>query len=162
MINKFTFICFVFICSNLNFSQNSIVSSGESVEVSEGSFSYTVGQILTSQNLNSSSSVLNDTKVLSHGVQQVFLQKCNENSGVEILATPNPSNGQVIINLKNWDEKEIDLNVFDMMGKNVLFTNISADQTRLDLSYLSSGAYIISLGYSCGSINSFKLLINKK
>ncbi|MDA9617011.1 T9SS type A sorting domain-containing protein, partial [Flavobacteriaceae bacterium] len=117
---------------------------------------------LTSQNLNSSSSILNDIKVLSHGVQQVFLQRCNENSRVEILATPNPSNGQVTINLKNWDEKEIDLNVFDMMGKNVLFTNISADQTRLDLSYLSSGAYIISLGYSCGSINSFKLLINKK
>ena len=67
----------MFICSNLNFSQNSIVSSGASVEASEGSFSYTVGQILTSQNLNSSSSVLNDTKVLSHGVQQVFLQKCN-------------------------------------------------------------------------------------
>ena len=152
----------MFICSNLNFSQNSIVSSGASVEASEGSFSYTVGQILTSQNLNSSSSVLNDIKELSHGVQQVFLQKCNENSGVEILATPNPSNGQVTINLKNWDEKEIDLNVFDMMGKNVLFTNISADKTKLDLSYLSSGAYIISLGYSCGSVNSFKLLINKK
>ncbi|MDA8734257.1 T9SS type A sorting domain-containing protein [Flavobacteriaceae bacterium] len=146
----------------MNFSQNSIVSSGASVEASEGSFSYTVGQILTSQNLNSSSSVLNDIKELSHGVQQVFLQKCNENSGVEILATPNPSNGQVTINLKNWDEKKIDLNVFDMMGKNVLFTNISADKTKLDLSYLSSGAYIISLGYSCGSINSFKLLINKK
>ncbi|MDA9018868.1 hypothetical protein N9I49_01845, partial [Flavobacteriaceae bacterium] len=113
-----TFICFVFICSNLNFSQNSIVSSGASVEASEGSFSYIVGQILTSQNLNSLSSVLNDIKVLSHGVQQVFLQKCNENSGVEILATPNPTNGQVTINLKNWDEKEINLNVFDMMGKN--------------------------------------------
>ena len=162
MINKITLICFAFICSNLNFSQNSIVSSGASVEASEGSFSYTVGQILISQNLNSSSSVLNDIKVLSHGVQQVFLQKCNENSGVEILATPNPSNGQVTINLINWDQREIDLNVFDVTGKNVLFTNISADQTRLDLSYLSSGAYIISLGYSCGSVNSFKLLINKK
>lgn len=150
------------ICSNLNFSQNSIVSSGASVETNEGSFSYSVGQILISQNLNSSSSVLNDIKVLSHGVQQVFLQSCSESENVEILATPNPSNGQVTINLKNWDEKEIDLNVFDMMGKNVLYTNISADKTKLDLSYLSSGAYIISLGYHCGSINSFKLLINKK
>ncbi|MDA8938709.1 hypothetical protein N9H23_06285 [Flavobacteriaceae bacterium] len=36
------------------------------------------------------------------------------------------------------------------------------DQTKLDLSYLSSGAYILSLGYSCGSINSFKLLVNNK
>ena len=162
MTNKFIFSFLFFACSNLILSQDSIVSSGASVEASEGSFSYTVGQILTSQNLNSSSSVLNDIKELSHGVQQVFLQKCNENSRVEILATPNPSNGQVTINLINWDQREIDLNVFDVTGKNVLFTNISADQTRLDLSYLSSGAYIISLGYSCGSVNSFKLLINKK
>ncbi|MDB4024778.1 T9SS type A sorting domain-containing protein [Flavobacteriaceae bacterium] len=161
MINKITFICFVFICSNLNFSQNSIVSTGASAETNEGSLSYSVGQILTSSNVRTSG-FQNISKVLSHGVQQVFLKTCNENSRVEILATPNPSNGQVTINLKNWNEKEIDLNVFDMMGKNVLFTNISADQTRLDLSYLSSGAYIISLGYSCGSINSFKLLINKK
>ncbi|MDA7716068.1 T9SS type A sorting domain-containing protein [Flavobacteriaceae bacterium] len=145
----------------MNFSQNSIVSTGASAETNEGSLSYSVGQILTSSNVRTSG-FQNISKVLSHGVQQVFLKTCNENSRVEILATPNPSNGQVTINLKNWNEKEIDLNVFDMMGKNVLFTNISADQTRLDLSYLSSGAYIISLGYSCGSINSFKLLINKK
>ena len=32
--------------------------------------------------------------VLSHGVQQVFLQRCSENEKVEILATPNPSDGQ--------------------------------------------------------------------
>ena len=89
MTNKFIFSFLFFVFSNLILSQDSIVSSGASVEASEGSFSYTVGQILTSQNLNSSSSVLNDTKVLSHGVQQIFLQKCNENSGVEILATPN-------------------------------------------------------------------------
>ena len=162
MYSKFIFSFLFFAWSNLILSQDSTVSSGSSVDTSEGSFSYTVGQILTSQNLNNSSSVLNDSKVLSHGVQQVFLQRCNENSRVEILATPNPSNGQVTINLKNWDEKEIDLNVYDMMGKNVLFTNISADKTKLDLSYLSSGAYILSLGYSCGSINSFKLLINNK
>ncbi|MDB9871429.1 T9SS type A sorting domain-containing protein [bacterium] len=161
MTNKFIFSFLFFACSNLILSQDSIVSTGASAETNEGSLSYSVGQILTSSNVRTLG-FQNISKVLSHGVQQVFLKTCNENSRVEILATPNPSNGQVTINLKNWNEKEIDLNVFDMMGKNVLFTNISADQTRLDLSYLSSGAYIISLGYSCGSINSFKLLINKK
>jgi hypothetical protein len=159
--NKFIFSFLFFACSNLVLSQYSIVSSGASVETNEGSLSYSVGQILTSSNIRTSG-FQNISKVLSHGVQQVFLQRCNENSRVEILATPNPSNGQVTINLINWDEKEINLNVYDMMGKNVLFTNISEDKTKLDLSYLSSGAYILSLGYSCGSINSFKLLINNK
>ena len=161
MKNKFIFSFLFFACSNLVLSQDLIVSSGASVETNEGSLSYSVGQILTSSNVRKSG-FQNISKVLSHGVQQVFLQRCNENSRVEILATPNPSNGQVTINLINWDEKEIDLNVYDMMGKNVLFTNISEDKTKLDLSYLSSGAYILSLGYSCGSINSFKLLINNK
>ena len=161
MINKFKFTCFLLICSNLNFSQNSIVSSGSSVETNAGSFSYSIGQILISQNLYNSSSVLNSEETISHGVQQVFLQRCNENSSVEILATPNPSSGRVTINLKNWDERKINLNVYDMLGKNVLFTNISADKTDLDLSFLSNGAYVISLGYHCGSLNSFKLLINK-
>ena len=159
MINKFT--CFLLICSNLIFSQNSIVPSGSSVETNAGSFSYSVGQILISQNLYNSSSILNSEETISHVVQQVFLQRCNENSSVEILATPNPSSGRVTINLKNWDERKINLNVYDMLGKNVLFTNISADKTDLDLSFLSNGAYVISLGYHCGSLNSFKLLINK-
>ena len=161
MKNRFVFSFLFFACSNLILSQDSIVSSGASVETIEGSLSYSVGQILTSSNVRTSGSQ-NISKVLSHGVQQVFLKTCNENSRVEILATPNPSNGQVTINLINWDEKEIDLNVSDMMGKNVLFTNISEDKTKLDLSYLSSGAYILTLGYRCGSINSFKLLINNK
>ncbi|MDA9018861.1 hypothetical protein N9I49_01805, partial [Flavobacteriaceae bacterium] len=117
MTNKFIFSFLFFAYSNLVLSQDSIVSSGASVETNEGSLSYSVGQILTSSNVRTSG-FQNISKVLSHGVQQVFLQRCNENSRVEILATPNPSNGQVTINLINWDEKEINLNVFDMMGKN--------------------------------------------
>lgn len=161
MFNKLILASLLFAFSNIVLSQDSTVSSGSSVETNEGSFSYSVGQILISQNLNNSSSVSNSEKTISHGVQQVFLQRCNESSSTEILATPNPSTGKVTINVKNWDEKEINLNVYDLLGKNVLFTKISSNKTYLDLSFLSSGAYIISLGYHCGSINSFKLLINK-
>ena len=92
-------------------------------------------------------------------MQQVFLQNCDKSTKVEIIATPNPSNGIVTLNLINWDEKEIQYNVFDALGKTVLSSSISDDQTKLDLSFLSSGIYIISLGYHCGSINSFKILI---
>ena len=99
---------------------------------------------------------------LSHGVQQVFLQPCGENEKVEILATPNPSDGQFTINLINWDEKEINLNIYDALGKNVFAGNIQNDQTKFNLSYLSSGVYIMSLGYHCGTLSTFKLLINKK
>ena len=128
----------------------------------KNSFSFTVGQILTSQDLSKSTSLFGENVILSHGVQQVFIQNCDDSSRVEIIATPNPSSGIVTLNLINWDEEEIQYNVFDVLGKNVLSSSISDDQTRLDLSFLSSGMYIISLGYHCGSLSSFKIIINKK
>ena len=161
MFKKPLTIVLIFICHYI-FAQQSIVSSGSTFASNKGSFSYSIGQILTSQNLSSSASMFGEFIVLSHGVQQVFLQRCGENEKVEILATPNPSDGQFTINLINWDEKEINLNIYNTLGKNVFAGNIQNDQTKLNLSYLSSGVYIMSLGYHCGILSTFKLLINKK
>ena len=148
--------------SGSQYSQSSVLSSGGDFKSSKASFSYSVGQILTTQDLSNSTSLFGEKIILSHGVQQVFLQTCDKSTKVEIIATPNPSNGIVTLNLINWDEKEIQYNVFDTLGKTVLSSSISDDQTKLDLSFLSSGIYIISLGYHCGSINSFKILINNR
>ena len=161
MLKKTISILLIFI-SHYGFAQQSVVSSGSSVVSNQGSFSFSIGQILTSQNLSSSVSMFGESIVLSHGVQQVFLQPCGENEKVEILATPNPSDGQFTINLINWDEKKINLNIYDDLGKNVFVGNIQNDQTKLNLSNLSSGVYIMSLGYHCGTLSTFKLLINKK
>ena len=161
MLKKNLTIVLIFIC-HYGFTQQSVVSSGSSIVSSQGSFSFSIGQILTSQKLSSSTSMFGESIFLSHGVQQVFLQLCGENEKVEILATPNPSDGQFTINLINWDEKEIDLNIYDVLGKNVFAGKIQNDQTKLNLSYLSSGIYIMSLGYHCGTLSTFKLLINKK
>ena len=81
MLKKTITIVFIFICYFV-FAQQSVVSSGSSVLSDQGSFSFSVGQILTSQNLSSSASVFGESIVLSHGVQQVFLQRCSENEKV--------------------------------------------------------------------------------
>ena len=152
-------LCFF---NNQIFSQTTITTSGGDFKSYKNSFSYSVGQILTSQDLTKSTSLFGENVILSHGVQQVFIQNCDQSTRVEIIATPNPSNGIITLNLINWDEKEIQYNVFDVLGKNVLSSSISDDQLRLDLSFLSSGMYLISLGYHCGSLSSFKIIIDKK
>ena len=152
----------VLLISGNQYSQSSVLSSGGDFKSSKASFSYSVGQILISQNLSNSTSLFGENIILSHGVQQVFLQTCDRSTKVEIIATPNPSSGIVTLNLINWDEKEIQYNVFDALGKSILSSSISNDQTKLDLSFLSSGMYIISLGYHCGSLSSFKIIIDKK
>ena len=168
ILKNFTFqhfaflIIVVFFFNNQIFSQSTITASGGDFKSEKNSFSYSVGQILTSQDLTKSTSLFGENVILSHGVQQVFIQNCDQSTRVEIIATPNPSSGIVTLNLINWDEKEIQYNVFDVLGKNVLSSSISDDQSRLDLSFLSSGMYIISLGYHCGSLSSFKIIIDKK
>ena len=155
------FIATIFL-NNQIFSQSTITTSGGDFKSEKNSFSYSVGQILTSQDLTKSTSLFGENVILSHGVQQVFIQNCDKSTMVEIIATPNPSNGIVTLNLINWDEKEIQYNVFDVLGKNVFSSSILEDKTKLDLSFLSSGMYIISLGYHCGSLSSFKIIIDKK
>ena len=152
----------VLLISGNQYSQSSVLSSGGDFKSSKASFSYSVGQILISQNLSNSTSLFGENIILSHGVQQVFLQTCDRSTKVEIIATPNPSSGIVTLNLINWDEKQIQYNVFDALGKSILSSSISNDQSKLDLSFLSSGMYIISLGYHCGSLSSFKIIIDKK
>ena len=160
---KSTFVLIaLLLTSGSQYSQSSVLSSGGDFKSSKASFSYSVGQILTTQDLSNSTSLFGEKIILSHGVQQVFLQTCDKSTKVEIIATPNPSNGIVTLNLINWDEKEIQYNVFDALGKSILSSSISNDQSKLDLSFLSSGMYIISLGYHCGSLSSFKIIIDKK
>ena len=115
---------------------------------------------MTSQDILTPNSLFGDSIILSHGVQQVFIQTCDQSTKVEILATPNPTKGPVTINLINWDENSIQLNVFDVLGKNVYSSTIHDHKTNLNFSYLSTGMYIFTLGYHCGSLSSFKVLIN--
>ena len=128
------FACLIvplFFFNNQIFSQSTITTSGGDFKSDKNSFSYSVGQILTSQDLTKSTSLFGENVILSHGVQQVFIQNCDQSTRVEIIATPNPSNGIVTLNLINWDEKEIQYNVFDVLGKNVLSSSISDDQDKI-------------------------------
>ena len=158
-VRTFFFLSMLFSSIQL-LSQSAVIPSGGDYKSEKSSFSYSIGQIITSQELLKSSSLFGDSIILSHGVQQVFIQTCDQSTKVEILATPNPTKGPVTISLINWDENAIQLNVFDVLGKNVHSSTIYDDKTTFNFSYLSSGIYIFSLGYHCGSISSFKLLIN--
>ena len=158
-INIVFFLFIIFFSSHL-LSQNTVISSGGDYKLDKSSFSYSIGQIITSQDLLTPSSLFGDSIILSHGVQQVFIQTCDQSTKVEILATPNPTKGPITINLINWDENAIQLNVFDVLGKNVHYSTIYNDKTTLNFSHLSSGMYVFSLGYHCGSLSSFKVLIN--
>ena len=149
-----------FLISSFCFSQQDVVATGGDAKSSTGSFSYSVGQILVSQMGLETNNLSNDVITLNHGVQQYFIPSCEKNRNIKIIATPNPSKGLVNINFENWDDVELNLSVYDVLGKFILNTKLNTKNTQLNLSDLSSGVYIISINNDCGGTNSFKLILN--
>ena len=154
-LNRLFLLLFTSFC----FAQQNIVTSGGDVNSVDGSFSFTVGQILVSQQVRSSSIWSKEAITLNHGVQQFFIPKCENNDNVIINAYPNPSNGIVNITLSEWDDIEITLSVYDILGKNILSQKIYKNKTQLNLTSLSTGIYLLSINNICGSASTFKLII---
>ena len=153
---KIYFLLFSFVC----FAQQDVVTNGGDAKSEGGSFSYSVGQILVSQVEPPSGSWSEEAITINHGVQQFFIPNCENNQQVKITAFPNPSNGLVNIELSNWDDVEVSVAVFDVLGKSLLQQPLSKKRTQLNLSQLNSGIYLISIDNVCGSVSSFKLILN--
>ena len=154
-LNRLFLLLFTSFC----FAQQDIVTSGGDTNSAYGSFSYTVGQILVSQQVRSSSIWSKEAITLNHGVQQFFIPKCENNDNIIINAYPNPSNGIVNITLSEWDDIEITLSVYDVLGKNILSQKIFKNKTQLNLTSFSTGIYLLSINNICGAASTFKLII---
>ena len=153
----------VFFLLNFSFSwsQKDFVTSGGDGKSDQGSFSYSIGQILVMQ-MDAPSNSWSQPISLNNGVQQVFISACEKNQNIKILATPNPTSGLVNIDIPNWNDVQLNISVYDVLGKDILNKTINKRKTQLDLSKLSSGVYILKIGDTCGGSNSFKIILNNK
>ena len=159
MINTLIKISFLFsFC--LCFSQQDVLPSGGEATSKDGSFSYSVGQILTTQVNPPLDAWPDEAITISHGVQQFFIPSCQFNADIKITAFPNPSKGLVNIELSKWDDVEIFLSVYDVLGKSIIKKALSEKRTQLNLSQFNSGIYLFSIDNICGTSTTFKLILN--
>lgn len=148
--------------SFVGFSQKDIVGTGGDGTSTAGTFSYSVGQLIVNQVSAGSNLSDNEAITLTHGVQQYFLPNCLTNTNTAIIASPNPTRGLVNINLTNWDKVDVSLSITDASGRSVMNKILNSKKSTLELSYLSSGLYILNIRNTCGAFTSFKLIISKK
>ena len=75
----------------------------------------------------------------------------------EVMAYPNPFNGELTIVLDNFDNRPATIEVYDMLGQQVLFQKATAPQnsyeTILNLSNLSPAAYTVRVSTADFVIN---------
>ena len=145
-INLIVIIYFMF--TLFTFSQEIqrevISSQGESVELDSGVYvTQTIGQ-------HSVASYSIDNLTVQQGYQQSFwnsLINSNEEFNVDITFYPNPTIDYVNFNFSNLESSDLNVLVFDYAGRVLITTKIDIEnyKTKLDLSSLPSGSYLIYL-----------------
>ena len=125
--------------------QREVISSqGQSVELDSGIYvTQTIGQ-------HSIASYSIDNLTVQQGYQQSFwnsLINTNEEFNVDITFYPNPTIDYVNFNFSNLESSDLNVLVFDYAGRVLITTKIDIEnyKTKLDLSSLPSGSYLIYL-----------------
>ena len=145
-INLIVIIYFMF--TLFTFSQEIqrevISSQGQSIELDSGIYvTQTIGQ-------HSVASYSIDNLTVQQGYQQSFwnsLINSNEEFNVDITFYPNPTIDYVNFNFSNLESSDLNVLVFDYAGRVLITTKIDIEnyKTKLDLSSLPSGSYLIYL-----------------
>ena len=121
-----------------------ISSQGKNIQLDSGVYvTQTIGQ-------HSIASYFMDNLTVQQGYQQSFwnsLINSNEEFNTEITFYPNPTIDYVNFNFSNLESSDLNILVFDYAGRVLITTKIDIEnyKTKLDLSSLPSGSYLIYL-----------------
>ena len=139
-------------------AQQATLSSGGNATGSGGSISYSIGQIDYVMATGATGSV-------SQGLQQPFeisILSGNEFTQIslEMMVYPNPTTSYVNLMIENYDFQNLNFQLFDLAGKQILNEKITSSETKIDLNNLSKNVYLLQVMNQTSTIKTFKIIKN--
>lgn len=151
---------FIILCSTIHVhAQNNSVSSGGHGTSSQGSVSYSVGQVFYNAAAGSNGFVI-------QGNQQpieisVITSVRNINIDLNAHVYPNPVAEQLSLSIRNYQLKYLSYVLVDIQGKIIRQGVINNTFTNIDMSPYGNGVYIINVLQKERIIKAFKIIKNK-
>lgn len=151
---------FIILCSTIHvYAQNNSVSSGGQGTSSQGSVSYSVGQVFFNAAAGSNGLVI-------QGNQQPFeisVITSVRNINIELNAQvyPNPVAEQLLLSIRNDQLKHLSYVLTDIQGKIFRQEVINNVFTNIEMSPYENGVYIINVLQKKRIIRTFKIIKNK-
>ena len=140
----------------IGFSQEAIPTSGGDASGVGGTLSYTVGQLVYTNNSGSNGSV-------AEGVQQPY--EISTTVGIEItnisldfIAYPNPTSGNIVLSIRDFNNEKLNYQLYDMSGKLLKSNKVNAINTTIDMSELPVSNYVLNINNDSSIIKSFKII----
>ena len=155
---KNNIILFVFFISGTltSLAQSNIVVSGKNATGTNGSVTYTVGQIVYKAYSGSNGTV-------SQGVQQPF--EISTLTAIDVPQIqlivgvyPNPTFGNIILTVKEYDFRNLKYQLFDINGKTILTGKVKQNETKIEMSSLPSASYFLKIAEKNNVLKTFKII----
>ncbi len=124
----------------IGYCQESINAGGGDIDSQEGSIAYSIGQTNYITHTDGNASV-------AEGVQQAFeiytLSIEEPTKDISMSVYPNPTSHDVFLTIGNYQQEEMNYQIYDLNGKKVGQGEITAQETNINMSDFSSATYLI-------------------
>ena len=139
-------------------AQESVNASGADATGIGGNVAYSVGQVVYNSNTDASGTV-------SQGVQQAFeifsvgIKETELNISLSVF--PNPSTEHLTLQISNYSNEQLLYQLYDMQGKLLNNSPITAEQTQINMNSLPTATYFINVvNQKNKEVQSFKIIKN--
>lgn len=139
-------------------AQESVNASGGIAKGSEGSLSYSIGQVVYTTNHENTGS-------LSQGVQQPYEVFTSDTKDLTpeppIVLFPNPTNDDLFLMIRDRDVSPLSFFLCDSNGKVILHRKITSELTEIDLDVMPTATYFLQVMQSGKeNVRSFQIIKN--
>lgn len=153
---KIARILYIGMCSANIWAQQGTVTSGGTASGGNGNISYSLGQTIYTTNSNG-------TGANSQGIQQpyeIFTLGTDDfiAKNLKMSLYPNPTVNFITLKMESFASNSYEYNLFDMMGKTILYERIQEVETEICLDNLPSSTYFLNVLNNKKIIKSFKII----
>jgi hypothetical protein len=139
-------------------AQQATAASGGNASGSNGSSSYSVGQVVYV-------AVTGSNGAVSQGVQQpieIFTLSGEEfaNITLEAIVFPNPTISNVTLKISNFSLDALSYQLFDIHGKSISAGKISNEETFFNMDAYPASIYILKITSNSKELKTFKIIKN--
>lgn len=143
--------------STFLFSQSTTLSAGGDITESDGSLSYSIGQVFYG-------TITHSDGMVQQGIQQPYeiyiLSNENQVLAAEINVYPNPATDYLRLNIENYQGQSYQYKLYNAAGSMIEGNVIKNSTTRINFSDLISGTYLLQIIYQQDQVQTFKIIKN--
>ena len=152
-------LLFLGIATTSLYAQEAVPATGGEASGTGGTFSYTVGQVLYNTNSGTSNSE-------AQGVQQPYeisiVVGIEAQQGIRLSCQvyPNPSTNYLVLEVENYDLKDLHYQLLDVSGKLLKSKRIESTTSTISMKDYVPSVYLLQVISESTIIQTFKIIKN--